>query len=68
MIPFLVVKTRSGLGYVRPECVLAVTAGEPGQCVVLMTHGVAVEATEPAEDIIARLETQAREADEALRR
>jgi hypothetical protein len=66
MIPFLVVKTRTGLSYIRPEHVIAVNSNDPGECVILLTHGVTISAAEPAEDVIARLEAEAREADDAL--
>ena len=32
---------------------------------ILMTDGVTIAATEPAEDVVARLETEAREEDQA---
>ena len=34
-------------------------------CLILMTDGVTIAANEPAEDVVARLETEAREEDEA---
>ncbi len=63
MMPFMVVKTRWGVSYVRPDRVLAVNASDAGECTLLLTDGVAIEAAEPAEDVVARLE--ARAADEA---
>ena len=66
MIPFLAVKTRAGFSYIRPERVLAVNSADAGECVILLTHGVAITAAEPAEDIVARLEVEAREEDDAL--
>ena len=67
MIPFVVVKTRKGLAYLRPEEVLAVNSSEPGECIVLLTHGVTIAAIEPADDVVARIEAEAREADDARR-
>ena len=67
MIPFIIVKTRAGFSYVRPEHVLAVNAGEPGECAILLTHGVTIIASEPAEDVIARIEAEARDEAEAQR-
>jgi len=65
MIPFLIVKTRTGFAYLRPEHVIAVNAGDPGECAILMTDGVTIAAAETAEDVVSRLEAEAREEDEA---
>ena len=65
MIPFLVVKTRTGLAYLRPERIVAVSATDSAECMVLMTDGVTIAAREPAEDVVARLEAEASQADEA---
>ncbi len=66
MIPFLVVKTRMGFSYIRADRVLAVNSSEPNECLVLLTDGVTISAIEPAEDIVARLEAESREEDDAL--
>jgi hypothetical protein len=65
MIPFVIVKTVKGFAYVRPEHVVAINATDPADCTILMTDGVTIAASEPAEDIVARLEAEAREEDEA---
>ena len=59
MIPFIVVKTKSGFAYVRPEHVVAVSATDLADCLILRTDGVTIAATEAAEDIVARLEEEA---------
>lgn len=66
MIPFLLVKTRAGFAYVRPSAVLAIRSTDPSDCTLVMTGGVTIEAAEPAEDVVERLESEAREEDEAL--
>ncbi len=66
MIPFLVVRTRAGFAYVRPEHVLAVNSSDPADCTLVMTGGVTIAVAEPAEDVIERVEAEAREEDEAL--
>ena len=66
MIPFVMVKTGAGFAYVRPERVVAVSATDAAECTILMTDGVAIDAAEPAEDVIARLEAEARDEDDAL--
>jgi hypothetical protein len=56
MIPFVIVKTVKGF---------AINATDPSDCTILMTDGVTIAASEPAEDVVARLEAEAREEDEA---
>jgi len=65
MIPFVIVKTAKGFAYIRPDRVVAINAVDPEDCMILMTDGVTIAAKEPAEDIVARLEAEAREEDEA---
>jgi hypothetical protein len=65
MIPFVIVKTVKGFAYIRPEHVVAINASDPEDCMILMTDGVTIAAAEPAEDVVARLEAEAREEDEA---
>ncbi|MBV8794302.1 MAG: hypothetical protein JO136_05135 [Hyphomicrobiales bacterium] len=66
MIPFIIVKTVKGFAYIRPECVVAINASDADDCMILMTDGVTIAAAEPAEDIVARLETEAEEETHAL--
>jgi hypothetical protein len=61
MTPFIIVKTRAGSAYVRPERVVAVNPTDPGECIVLMTDGVTIVAKEPAAEVVARLEAQAKD-------
>ena len=68
MIPFVIVKTKAGSAYLRPDRIVAVNATDSEQCLILMTDGVTIAAREPAEDVVARLEAEAREEDEASRR
>ena len=65
MIPFVIVKTKAGFAYVRPEHVVAISAADPADCSILMTDGVTIAAAEPAEDVVARLEAEARGEDQA---
>ena len=62
MIPFVVVKTKAGFAYIKPERIVAVSATDAAECMILMTDGVTIAAKEPAEDAVARLEAGAREA------
>ncbi len=63
MIPFIIVKTVKGFAYIRPERVVAINSSDADDCLILMTDGVTIAASEPAEDVVARLETEAREED-----
>jgi hypothetical protein len=65
MIPFVIVKTKAGFAYLRPEHIVAVNATDSAECLILMTDGVTIAAVEPAEDVVARLEAEARDEDEA---
>ena len=65
MIPFIIVKTVKGFAYIRPERVVAINSSDADDCLILMTDGVTIAASEPAEDVVARLETEAREEDAA---
>jgi hypothetical protein len=67
MIPFIIVKTANGFAYVRPERVVAISATDAGDCSVLLTDGVTIAASEPAEDIVARMEAESRDEDEHAR-
>ena len=66
MIPFVIVKTKAGFAYVRPEHVVAINSADAADCTILMTDGVTITASEPAEDVVARLEAEARAEDEAV--
>jgi hypothetical protein len=66
MIPFIIVKTVKGFAYVRPERVVAINASDADDCMILMTDGVTIAASEPAEDIVARLETEAEEEEHSI--
>ena len=65
MIPFIIVKTVKGFAYIRPERVIAINASDADDCLILMTDGVTIGASEAAEDVVARLETESREEDAA---
>jgi hypothetical protein len=65
MIPLMIVKTKTGFAYIRPERVLAVNATDSADCLILMTDSVTIAATEPAEDVVARLEAEAGEEEKA---
>ena len=66
MIPFIIVKTVRGFAYIRPERVIAINASDSKDCLILMTDGVTIAASEPAEDVLARLETEAEEEEHSV--
>jgi hypothetical protein len=66
MIPFIIVKTVKGFAYIRPERVVAINASDAADCLILMTDGVTIAASEPAEDVVARLETEAEEEEHSV--
>jgi hypothetical protein len=51
---------------VRPEHIVAINAADAADCTILMTDGVTIAASEPAEDVVARLEAESREEDDAV--
>jgi hypothetical protein len=56
MIGFVSVKSLGGHNYVRPDQVMAVAGVEGAKCNIFMAGGVTVPCSEPAKEVIARLE------------
>jgi hypothetical protein len=56
MNKLVALKALAGFNYVRPDQVIAISATEPTKCIVIMTGGVTVPCSEPATDVIAKLE------------
>jgi hypothetical protein len=52
----IAVKALAGFNYVRPDAVVAVGATDSARCTIYIAGGVAIPASEPAKDVIARLE------------
>ena len=50
------IKALAGFNYIRPDSVIAIGATDPAKCTVYMTGGVAIPASEPAKDVIAKLQ------------
>jgi hypothetical protein len=57
---FIQLKALAGLNYVRADQVIAVSATEPAKCTLAMAGGVTVPCSEPAKDVIERLEAAIR--------
>jgi hypothetical protein len=56
MIQLVALKALAGLNYVRVDQVIAISATDPAKCTVIMTGGVSIPCSEPAKDVIAKLE------------
>ena len=56
MIQLVALKALAGFNYVRVDQVIAISATEPSKCVVMMSGGITVPCSEPAKDVIAKLE------------
>ncbi len=57
---FIQIKALAGANYVRADQVIAVYATEPGKCTIAMAGGVTVPCSEPAKDVIERVEKATR--------
>ena len=56
MTNFVAVKALAGFNYVRPDQVVAIAASDPTRCSIYLTGGVTIPSTEPAKDVMAKLE------------
>ena len=66
MTQFIPVKALAGFNYVRADQVIAISANDQAKCLVLMSGGVTVPCSEPAKDVVAKLEaaTQGKQPEE----
>jgi hypothetical protein len=60
MINLVAIKALAGFNYVRVDSVIAIGATDPTKCNVYMLGGVAIPCSEPAKDVIAKLEAASR--------
>ena len=56
---FMAVKALSGLNHIRADMVIAVAAAESTKCSIFLMGGVTIHCSEPAKDIVERLEALA---------
>ncbi len=56
MMKLVAVKALAGFNYVRPDAVMAIGATDPARCTIYIAGGVAIPASEPAKDVIAKLQ------------
>jgi hypothetical protein len=57
---FIQIKALAGSNFVRADQVIAIYATEPGKCTVAMAGGVTVPCSEPAKDVMERVEAATR--------
>jgi hypothetical protein len=62
MINLLALKALAGFNYVRVDQVVAIAATETHKCNVYLAGGVVIPASEPAKEVLAKLEAASREA------
>lgn len=56
MLKLVAVKALAGFNYIRVDAVVAIGATDPSKCTIYIAGGVAIPASEPAKDVIAKLE------------
>jgi len=66
MLKLVAVKALAGFNYVRPDAVMAISATDPTKCTIYISGGVAIPASEPAKDVIAKLQAAEPPAPEPL--
>lgn len=59
MSKLMVVKALSGFNYIRADMVVAIAAAEASKCTIYLMGGITIHSSEPAKDIIERLEALA---------
>ena len=56
MLNLVAVKALAGFNYVRPDMVVAIGATDPTKCTVYLSGGITIPCSEPAKDVIAKLQ------------
>ena len=56
MLNLVPIKALAGFNYVRVDQVIAIGATDPTKCNVYMAGGITIPCSEPAKDVIAKLE------------
>jgi hypothetical protein len=63
MLDLVPLKALAGFNYVRVDQVIAIGATDPTKCNVYMAGGISIPCSEPAKDVIAKLQAASRGAD-----
>jgi hypothetical protein len=61
-LKLVAIKALAGFNYVRADAVVAISATDPLKCTVYIAGGVSIPASEPAKDVMAKLEAAEAEA------
>ena len=56
MTDFVAVKALAGFNYFAPIRSIGITASDPTRCSIYLTGGVMIPSSEPAKDVMAKLE------------
>ena len=56
MLNLVPIKALAGFNYVRADQVIAIGATDPMKCNVYMAGGISIPCSEPAKDVIAKLQ------------
>jgi hypothetical protein len=62
MINLIPLKALAGFNYVRVDQVIAIGATDPTKCNVYMAGGISIPCSEPAKDVIAKLQAASKDA------
>jgi hypothetical protein len=63
MLDLVPLKALAGFNYVRVDQVIAIGATDPTKCNVYMAGGISIPCSEPAKDVIAKLQAASRGAE-----
>jgi hypothetical protein len=63
MINLVPLKALAGFNYVRVDQVIAIGATDPTKCNVYMAGGISIPCSEPAKDVIAKLQAASKDAE-----
>jgi len=63
MLNLVAIKALAGFNYVRVDQVIAIGATDPTKCNVYMVGGVTIPCSEPAKDVIAKLQAASADAE-----
>ena len=63
MINLVALKALAGFNYVRIDQVIAIGATDPTKCNVYMAGGISIPCSEPAKDVIAKLQAASKGAE-----
>jgi hypothetical protein len=67
MLNLVAIKALAGFNYVRVDQVIAIGATDPTKCNVYMAGGITVPCSEPAKDVIAKLQAASMDAESATK-